>query len=67
MEALLPSSVDTSGLTLDGIVGITAAEQKALLTRFKGDTLVTYKEWKKEKRAIERMSKKNDDSPCQDL
>ena len=44
MEALLSSSVDTSGLTLDGIVGITAAEQNALLTRFKGDTLVTYKE-----------------------
>ena len=44
MEALLPSSVDTSGLTLDGIAGMTAAEQKALITRFKGDTFTTYKE-----------------------
>ena len=40
---------------------MTAAEQKALLTRFKGDTLITYKEWKKEKKTVERKSKKNDD------
>ena len=29
--------------------------------RLKADTLITYKEWKKEKKTVERKSKKNDD------
>ena len=58
LDGLKASSDDLSDVTLEGLLALPSNEYPELCKRFEGNTLITYKEWQKEKQTVTAKSKK---------